>query len=58
MPHQHNNGSILILTKTKFAIQNGIYQLCRINTFRIMRDFVKSLKDVLARFLSLGDFFK
>ena len=38
-PLLHNNGSYIILTTTKFAIQNGINQPCSTNVFLFMDDF-------------------
>ena len=43
----YNPESHLFLIETKFAIQNGINHLCRINTFRFMDNYVTNFEKSL-----------
>ena len=50
-----NVALVRILTTTKFAIQNGINQSCRINTFWFMDDYVTKFEKRCCMLLALED---
>ena len=50
-----NIALVRILTTTKFAIQNGINQSCRINTFWFMDDYVTKFEKRCCMLLALED---
>ena len=52
----YNNGLYLILTTTKFVIQNGIKQPCRVNTFWTIDEYVTKLEKRSCMVLPFKDF--
>ena len=52
----HATIMVYILTTTKFVIQNGINQPCRVNTFSSIVDYVAKLEKRSCMVLPLRDF--
>ena len=52
----YNNDLHLTLTTTRIAIQNGINQPCRVNTFWSIDDYVSKVEERSCMVLPLMDF--